>query len=54
MPLTLLLRLPASGSDDSEWLMVDESGSATGPRQRGPLSLAAAAPWFWHPPRRFC
>lgn len=43
MPLTLLLRLPASGSDDSEWLMVDESGSATGPRQRGPLSLAAAA-----------
>ena len=43
MPLTLLLRLPASGSDDSEWLMVDESGSATGPRQRGPLSLAAAS-----------
>jgi general secretion pathway protein L len=43
MPLTLLLRLPAIGSDETEWLIVDESGAPAGPRQRGPLSLAAAA-----------
>jgi general secretion pathway protein L len=43
MASTLLLRLPAPGSDETEWLLVDESGAPTGPRQRGPLSLAAAA-----------
>ena len=41
MPLTLLLRLPAPG-DETEWLLVDEAGTSAGPRQRGPLSLAAA------------
>lgn len=43
MALTMLLRLPATGSDQIEWLMVDEMGAPAGPRQRGPLSLAAAA-----------
>jgi general secretion pathway protein L len=43
MILTLLLRLPPPGSDETEWLMVDESGAPAGPRQRGSLSLAAAA-----------
>jgi len=42
MPHTLLLRLPAPGQEETEWLGVDESGAATTPRQRGPLSLAAA------------
>jgi general secretion pathway protein L len=42
MPLTLLLRLPASAEEETEWQLVDESGSSAGPRQRGPLSLAAA------------
>jgi general secretion pathway protein L len=41
MPLTLLLRLPAPG-DETEWLLVDEAGTSAGPRQRGPLTLAAA------------
>lgn len=43
MALTLLLRMPATGSDETEWLLVDETGAAAGPRQRGPLNLAAAA-----------
>jgi general secretion pathway protein L len=43
MPPTLLLRLPAPGQQDSEWLTVDESGLPTGPPQRGPLESAAAA-----------
>ena len=42
MAHTLLLRLPAPGSEDTEWLIVDDEGVRTGPRQRGPLSLAAA------------
>jgi general secretion pathway protein L len=42
MASTLLLRMPPAGSDETEWLVVDETGSRTGPRQRGPLSLAAA------------
>ena len=43
MSLTLLLRLPALITEDTEWLLVDATGAAAGPRQRGPLSLAAAA-----------
>lgn len=42
MPNTLLLRLPATISEDTEWLTIDERGEPTGARQRGPLSLAAA------------
>jgi general secretion pathway protein L len=42
MPTTLLLRLPAPGQVETEWLVVDPTGAPTGPRQRGPLSLAAA------------
>jgi general secretion pathway protein L len=42
MPLTLLLRLPPPGASDTEWLLVDASGAPAGPRQRGPLELAAA------------
>lgn len=42
MPLTLLLRLPAPGQTDTEWLTVDETGAPAGPRQAGPLQLAAA------------
>jgi general secretion pathway protein L len=42
MPLTLLLRLPAPGQTDTEWLTVDETGAPAGPRQAGPLNLAAA------------
>jgi general secretion pathway protein L len=42
MPLTLLLRLPAPGQTDTEWLTVDETGAPAGPRQSGPLALAAA------------
>jgi general secretion pathway protein L len=42
MPLTLLLRLPASAEEETEWQLVDESGTSAGPRQRGLLSLAAA------------
>lgn len=41
MANTLLLRMPASGQDETEWLLVDESGERAGPRQRGPLSLAS-------------
>ncbi len=42
MPHTLLLRLPASGEEDTEWLNIDETGLPSAARQRGPLSLAAA------------
>jgi len=42
MPSTLLIRLPASDGDETEWLSVDGDGVPQGPRQRGPLNLAAA------------
>src|SRR5450631_1673074 len=42
MPTTLLLRLPTPGSEDTEWLTIDEAGVPATARQRGPLSLAAA------------
>jgi len=42
MPHTLLLRLPAPGQNDTEWLSIDQTGMATRAKQRGPLSLAAA------------
>src|ERR1700744_1250763 len=43
MPNTLLLRLPAHDSEETEWLTIDERGEPTAARQRGPLTLAAAA-----------
>ena len=42
MPQSLLLRLPPSGQDETEWLILDEAGVPTPTRQRGSLSLAAA------------
>jgi general secretion pathway protein L len=42
MAHTLLLRLPAPGQEDTEWLTIDEAGEPAAARQRGPLSLAAA------------
>jgi general secretion pathway protein L len=42
MPHTLLLRLPAPGAEDTEWLSIEETGVPTAARQRGPLTLAAA------------
>ncbi len=42
MPHTLLLRLPAPGKEDTEWLSIDQTGTAVAAKQRGPLSLAAA------------
>ena len=42
MPHTLLLRLPAPGQEDTEWLGIDEAGAPTTTKQRGPLNLAAA------------
>jgi general secretion pathway protein L len=42
MPQTLLIRLPAPGQEDTEWLTIDDGGAPTTTRQRGPLSLAAA------------
>jgi general secretion pathway protein L len=42
MPHTLLLRLPAPGQEDTEWLSLDEAGEPVTAGQRGPLSLAAA------------
>src|ERR1700682_4729429 len=42
MPQTLLLRLPALKTEDTEWLSIDESGEPATARARGPLSLAAA------------
>ncbi len=41
MPQTLLLRLPAPGQEETEWLSLDEGGAAITAKQRGPLSLAA-------------
>lgn len=43
MSTTCLLRLPAPGQHDAEWQSVDAAGMPAGPRQRGPLPLAAAA-----------
>ena len=43
MPHTLLLRLPPPGFDETEWLTLDDMGAPTPTRQRGSLSLAAAA-----------
>jgi general secretion pathway protein L len=43
MPPSLLLRLPAAGQEETEWLTLDDSGAPTPTRQRGSLSLAAAA-----------
>jgi general secretion pathway protein L len=42
MPHTLLLRLPAPGQEDTEWIGIDDAGSPTTAKQRGPLTLAAA------------
>ncbi|MDB6083908.1 MAG: ral secretion pathway protein [Gammaproteobacteria bacterium] len=42
MPHSLLIRLPAPGQEDTEWLSIDEAGVPSEARQRGPLSLAAA------------
>lgn len=42
MPQTLILRLPAPGQEETEWLMLDEAGEAVLTRQRGSLTLAAA------------
>jgi general secretion pathway protein L len=42
MPHTLLLRLPAPGQEDTEWLGINDTGTPTTAKQRGPLSLAAA------------
>jgi general secretion pathway protein L len=42
MPHTLLLRLPAAGQEDAEWVSIDETGVPTAAKQRGPLGLAAA------------
>jgi general secretion pathway protein L len=42
MPQTLLLRLPAPGQEETEWLTLDELGAPATLKQRGPLSLAAA------------
>jgi general secretion pathway protein L len=42
MPQSLLLRLPPSGQEETEWLILDEAGAPTPTRQRGTLSLAAA------------
>jgi general secretion pathway protein L len=42
MSQILFIRVPEPGNDEAEWLSVDESGTRVGPRQRGPLPLAAA------------
>ncbi len=42
MPQTLLLRLPAPGQEETEWLALDAADQAAPTRQRGTLSLAAA------------
>ena len=42
MAHTLLLRLPAPGQEDTEWLSIDNAGEPAAARQRGPLTLAAA------------
>ena len=42
MAQTLLLRLPAAGQEETEWLTIDDAGDAPIARQRGSLTLAAA------------
>ena len=42
MAPTLLLRIPAAGQEETEWLVLDGSGETAATRQRGTLSLAAA------------
>jgi len=42
MPPTLLLRIPAAGQEETEWLILGNSGEPEPTRQRGSLSLAAA------------
>jgi general secretion pathway protein L len=42
MSQTLLLRLPSASDSETEWSITDELGGRAGPRQRGPLTLAAA------------
>jgi general secretion pathway protein L len=42
MPQSLLIRLPATGQEDTEWLTLDETGAPTPTPQRGSLTLAAA------------
>ena len=42
MPNTMLLRLPAAGQEETEWLTIDDTGDAPIARQRGSLTLAAA------------
>src|ERR1700688_5285887 len=42
MPQTLLLRLPSSGQEETEWLTIDDTGDSATTRQRGSLTLAAA------------
>lgn len=42
MAQTLILRLPAPGQEETEWLVVDDAGDSQTTRQRGSLSLAAA------------
>ncbi len=42
MSHTLLLRLPAAGQEETEWLTIDDAGDAPIARQRGSLTLAAA------------
>ncbi|HVC02427.1 MAG TPA: type II secretion system protein GspL [Steroidobacteraceae bacterium] len=43
MPHTLIVRLPAPGQTEAEWLTVDEAGTTAGAAQRGALAAAAAA-----------
>jgi general secretion pathway protein L len=42
MPQTLLLRLPAPGQEETEWLTIDPASESGPTRQRGSLTLAAA------------
>src|SRR5271170_557588 len=42
MPQTLLLRLPAPGQEETEWLVMDEAAESVTTKQRGSLTLAAA------------
>ena len=42
MAQTLLLRLPAPGQDETEWLLMDADAEFATTRQRGSLTLAAA------------
>jgi general secretion pathway protein L len=42
MAQTLLLRLPAPGQEETEWLTIDDANEAGPTRQRGSLTLAAA------------